>query len=64
MELAFNDQLTGGFKQQDLNNDPTLPFQDNSFDVVTCVVSIGKLCMISYSAVVLCIILIFSALMR
>jgi SAM-dependent methyltransferase len=48
MELVFNDQLTGGFKQQDLNNDPTLPYEDNSFDVVTCVVSIGKLDSIFY----------------
>eukprot|EP00536_Pseudo-nitzschia_multiseries_P016816 jgi/Psemu1/222736/e_gw1.1247.15.1 len=39
-ELEFNDQLTGGFETKDLNDDPTLPYQDNSFDVVTCVVSI------------------------
>eukprot|EP00980_Cylindrotheca_fusiformis_P029772 scaffold23834_cov132-Cylindrotheca_fusiformis.AAC.4 len=43
VELAFNDQLTGGFKQQDLNKDPTLPFEGSSFDVVTCVVSIDYL---------------------
>jgi SAM-dependent methyltransferase len=42
MELTFNDQLTGGYKQKDLNNDPTLPYEDDSFDVITCVVSIGK----------------------
>lgn len=40
MELTFNDQLTGGYKQKDLNNDPTLPYEDDSFDVITCVVSI------------------------
>lgn len=43
MELQFNDQLTGGFEQKDLNVDPTLPYPDNSFDVVTCVVSIDYL---------------------
>ena len=43
LELAFNDQLTGGFEQKDLNVDPTLPYDDNSFDVVTCVVSIDYL---------------------
>lgn len=42
LELGFNDQLTGGFKQKDLNVDPTLPYDDASFDVVTCVVSIGE----------------------
>ena len=42
LELGFNDQLTGGFKQKDLNVDPSLPYDDASFDVVTCVVSIGK----------------------
>lgn len=42
LELGFNDQLTGGFKQKDLNLDPTLQYEDASFDVVTCVVSIGK----------------------
>jgi hypothetical protein len=40
LEMQFNDQLTGGYKQKDLNLDPTLPYDDNSFDVVTCVVSI------------------------
>lgn len=43
LELAYNDQLTGGFEQKDLNVDPTLPYDDNSFDVVTCVVSIDYL---------------------
>ena len=43
LELQFNDQLTGGYKAQDLNKDPTLPYEDNSFDVVTCVVSIDYL---------------------
>jgi SAM-dependent methyltransferase len=43
LELQFNDQLTGGYKAKDLNNDPTLPYEDNSFDVVTCVVSIDYL---------------------
>eukprot|EP00521_Asterionellopsis_glacialis_P015942 CAMPEP_0195305714 /NCGR_PEP_ID=MMETSP0707-20130614/36817_1 /TAXON_ID=33640 /ORGANISM="Asterionellopsis glacialis, Strain CCMP134" /LENGTH=311 /DNA_ID=CAMNT_0040369913 /DNA_START=124 /DNA_END=1059 /DNA_ORIENTATION=+ len=39
LELRFNDQLSD-FKAKDLNNDPTLPYEDNTFDVVTCVVSI------------------------
>lgn len=43
LELQFNDQLTGGFKAADLNKDPTLPYPDNSFDAVTCVVSIDYL---------------------
>ena len=43
LELQFNDQLTGGFKAVDLNNEPKLPYNDNSFDVVTCVVSIDYL---------------------
>lgn len=43
LELQFNDQLTGGYKAQDLNQNPTLPYEDNSFDVVTCVVSIDYL---------------------
>ena len=43
LELQFNDQLTGGFKAKDLNQDPTIPYPDNSFDVVTCVVSIDYL---------------------
>ncbi len=43
LELQFNDQLTGGYKAKDLNQNPTLPYEDNSFDVVTCVVSIDYL---------------------
>ena len=43
LELSFNDQLTGGYKVADLNEKPTLPYDDNSFDVVTCVVSIDYL---------------------
>lgn len=40
LELQYNDQLTGGYKAKDLNVDPVLPYPDESFDVVTCVVSI------------------------
>jgi SAM-dependent methyltransferase len=40
LELQFNDQLTGGYKQADLNVETKIPYPDNSFDVVTCVVSI------------------------
>ena len=43
LELQFNDQLTGGYQQRDLNVEPRLPFEDASFDVVTCVVSIDYL---------------------
>lgn len=43
LELKFNDQLTGGFEAKDLNKDPNLPYPDQSFDVVTCVVSIDYL---------------------
>lgn len=43
LELKFNDQLTGGFEAKDLNKDPTLPYPDRTFDVVTCVVSIDYL---------------------
>ena len=43
LELQFNDQLTGGYQAKDLNTDSTLPYPDNSFDVVTCVVSIDYL---------------------
>uniref|UniRef100_A0A7R9ZMY6 Methyltransferase type 11 domain-containing protein n=1 Tax=Craspedostauros australis TaxID=1486917 RepID=A0A7R9ZMY6_9STRA len=43
LEMQFNDQLTGGFKQKDLNDDAKLPYPDSSFDVVTCVVSIDYL---------------------
>jgi hypothetical protein len=43
LEMQFNDQLTGGYQQRDLNVEPKLPYPDNSFDVVTCVVSIDYL---------------------
>jgi hypothetical protein len=43
LELQFNDQLTGGYKQADLNVETKIPYPDNSFDVVTCVVSIDYL---------------------
>lgn len=45
LELQFNDQLSkNGFVQQDLNVDPTLSsYEDNFFDVITCVVSIDYL---------------------
>ena len=43
LELKFNDQLTGGFEARDLNENPKLPYADQSFDVVTCVVSIDYL---------------------
>lgn len=43
LELGFNDQLTGGHETRDLNENPTLPYEDESFDVVTCVVSIDYL---------------------
>jgi hypothetical protein len=42
LELKFNDQLTD-FQAKNLNDDPKLPYEDNSFDVVTCVVSIDYL---------------------
>lgn len=42
LELKFNDQLTD-FEAKNLNTDPTLPYPDNSFDAVTCVVSIDYL---------------------
>jgi hypothetical protein len=42
LELKFNDQLTD-YETKNLNKDPTLPYPDNSFDVVTCVVSIDYL---------------------
>lgn len=41
-ELQQNPQLTE-FVVKDLNEDPTFPFDDNSFDKVTCVVSIDYL---------------------
>ena len=44
-ELSKNDQLTGGYKQLDLNSSPypKLPYDNEMFDVVTCVVSIDYL---------------------
>lgn len=41
-ELSKNPQLTD-FVVCDLNKDPSFPFEDNSFDKVTCVVSIDYL---------------------
>lgn len=41
-ELRANDQLSD-FVQRDLNEEPVLSYEDNSFDVVTCVVSIDYL---------------------
>jgi SAM-dependent methyltransferase len=41
-ELSQNPQLTE-YVVQDLNKDPTLPFANESFDKVTCVVSIDYL---------------------
>jgi len=41
-ELSQNPVLTD-FVVKDLNNDPILPFDDNSFDKVTCVVSVDYL---------------------
>lgn len=44
LELNVNDQFTkGDTVARNLNNDPTLPYADGSFDVVTCVVSIDYL---------------------
>lgn len=42
LELSLNDQLTNGFVISDLNQKtkPELPFDDESFDVITCVASI------------------------
>lgn len=42
MELSQNKQVSE-YVVKDLNEDPTLPFEDNSFDVVTNVVSIDYL---------------------
>mmetsp|Transcript_18353 Transcript_18353/g.23799 ORF Transcript_18353/g.23799 Transcript_18353/m.23799 type:complete len:337 (-) Transcript_18353:65-1075(-) len=42
LELQANDQLTD-WQQRDLNDFPELPYGDNEFDVVTCVVSIDYL---------------------
>jgi len=41
-ELSENKQLTS-FDVKDLNKDPTFPYEDNSFDKVTCVVSVDYL---------------------
>ena len=43
LELKANSQFTAGWKARDLNIDTSLPFPDNSFDVVTCVVSVDYL---------------------
>lgn len=44
LELNVNDQFTKGDTiARNLNNDPTLPYADGKFDVVTCVVSIDYL---------------------
>lgn len=42
LELLANDQLND-YAARDLNVDPTLPYDDEIFDVVTCVVSIDYL---------------------
>ena len=42
LELMANDQLTD-YEARNLNVNPTLPYDDNTFDVVTCVVSIDYL---------------------
>lgn len=43
-EMLCNDQLTANdFQVLDLNIDPKLPYDDESFDVITCVVSIDYL---------------------
>lgn len=41
-ELSENKQLTS-FDVKDLNKDPTFPYEDNTFDKVTCVVSVDYL---------------------
>lgn len=41
-ELSQNKQLTS-YDVKDLNEDPTFPYEDESFDAVTCVVSIDYL---------------------
>ena len=41
-ELSQNKQLTS-FNVKDLNQDATFPYEDDSFDKVTCVVSIDYL---------------------
>lgn len=42
LELKANDQLSD-WKQKNLNDEAVLPYEDESFDVVTCVVSIDYL---------------------
>ena len=42
LELAANDQFTD-YQARNLNVNPVLPYDDNSFDFVTCVVSIDYL---------------------
>lgn len=42
LELAANDQLTD-YQARNLNVNPNLPYGENTFDVVTCVVSIDYL---------------------
>jgi len=42
LELSKNEQLSS-YITQDLNQNPVFPLEDNSFDVVTCVVSIDYL---------------------
>ena len=42
LELLANDQFTD-YEARNLNVNPTLPYEDNSFDVITCVVSIDYL---------------------
>lgn len=42
LELMANDQLTD-YEARNLNVNPTLPYEDNTFDVITCVVSIDYL---------------------
>ena len=39
-ELSKNEQLEE-YKVTDLNVNPKFPFEDSSFDVVTCVVSVS-----------------------
>ena len=42
LELAANDQLTD-YEARNLNVNPKLPYEDNTYDFVTCVVSIDYL---------------------